>query len=262
MGFGERKLRRIGKSRHPFRPVTAAQDNAIPILMHLRRGVAKIGDRAVFHPSAATVNVGRVAALTVIRDVKFFTLTNNILVHFLLGRPRHGRDFDVRSRKWNLSSEFESIQAFGAALGFGCGHGARGSEEARSGTPTHGSDDVLLAVYRKSDGDGIDCGLGLDGPKFFAGVSSVGCKFAGALSLKNEIAGRGEYPSVDGNLLLDGPARGFRNGVPRDQPAEETLAAFSRFDGGFCIGPAIRCRNRSEERRVGKECRSRWSPYH
>src|SRR3712207_7539409 len=24
----------------------------------------------------------------------------------------------------------------------------------------------------------------------------------------------------------------------------------------------IRCRERSEERRVGKECRSRWSPYH
>ena len=24
----------------------------------------------------------------------------------------------------------------------------------------------------------------------------------------------------------------------------------------------IICRNRSEERRVGKECRSRWSPYH
>ena len=22
------------------------------------------------------------------------------------------------------------------------------------------------------------------------------------------------------------------------------------------------CQNRSEERRVGKECRSRWSPYH
>src|SRR3712207_923285 len=26
-------------------------------------------------------------------------------------------------------------------------------------------------------------------------------------------------------------------------------------------GPG-RCRQRSEERRVGKECRSRWSPYH
>ena len=24
----------------------------------------------------------------------------------------------------------------------------------------------------------------------------------------------------------------------------------------------IRCFSRSEERRVGKECRSRWSPYH
>src|SRR5207244_10432289 len=27
---------------------------------------------------------------------------------------------------------------------------------------------------------------------------------------------------------------------------------------GFCIG----CPERSEERRVGKECRSRWGPYH
>ena len=25
---------------------------------------------------------------------------------------------------------------------------------------------------------------------------------------------------------------------------------------------SLRCRRRSEERRVGKECRSRWSPYH
>src|SRR5437762_4389291 len=29
------------------------------------------------------------------------------------------------------------------------------------------------------------------------------------------------------------------------------------FSGGPCSG-----RDRSEERRVGKECRSRWSPYH
>src|SRR5256885_11359539 len=27
-------------------------------------------------------------------------------------------------------------------------------------------------------------------------------------------------------------------------------------------GPAVGARLRSEERRVGKECRSRWSPYH
>ena len=28
------------------------------------------------------------------------------------------------------------------------------------------------------------------------------------------------------------------------------------------IGDIIVCAERSEERRVGKECRSRWSPYH
>src|ERR1043166_9639384 len=30
---------------------------------------------------------------------------------------------------------------------------------------------------------------------------------------------------------------------------------------GF-FGEFVRCDERSEERRVGKECRSRWSPYH
>ena len=29
-----------------------------------------------------------------------------------------------------------------------------------------------------------------------------------------------------------------------------------------CMGDEIGQRLRSEERRVGKECRSRWSPYH
>ena len=29
-----------------------------------------------------------------------------------------------------------------------------------------------------------------------------------------------------------------------------------------CLADAIQKDNRSEERRVGKECRSRWSPYH
>ena len=34
------------------------------------------------------------------------------------------------------------------------------------------------------------------------------------------------------------------------------LGQFYSFEGGSC-----EC-GRSEERRVGKECRSRWSPYH
>ena len=30
----------------------------------------------------------------------------------------------------------------------------------------------------------------------------------------------------------------------------------------YTVGAAIALKKRSEERRVGKECRSRWSPYH
>ena len=36
--------------------------------------------------------------------------------------------------------------------------------------------------------------------------------------------------------------------------------AFSSADGGFTMYNFVQMR--SEERRVGKECRSRWSPYH
>src|SRR2546428_4473134 len=35
-----------------------------------------------------------------------------------------------------------------------------------------------------------------------------------------------------------------------------------RFVLRFVIRPRLKLRERSEERRVGKECRSRWSPYH
>ena len=38
----------------------------------------------------------------------------------------------------------------------------------------------------------------------------------------------------------------------------KSYAPYSKFH----VGAAILLANRSEERRVGKECRSRWSPYH
>src|SRR2546426_2885379 len=47
-----------------------------------------------------------------------------------------------------------------------------------------------------------------------------------------------------------------RQTVPHDLP---TRAAEARRDG---TGGAAHREQRSEERRVGKECRSRWSPYH
>ena len=33
-------------------------------------------------------------------------------------------------------------------------------------------------------------------------------------------------------------------------------------EGSSSVARALRIPSRSEERRVGKECRSRWSPYH
>src|SRR6266511_6214589 len=47
--------------------------------------------------------------------------------------------------------------------------------------------------------------------------------------------------------------------APRDVPPEATLAVAHKLLPGF--GEQMR-QVRSEERRVGKECRSRWSPYH
>src|SRR3712207_7994782 len=50
-------------------------------------------------------------------------------------------------------------------------------------------------------------------------------------------------------MVPDRVAVEFRNGTwLDDEHAPETLSLLSEF--------------RSEERRVGKECRSRWSPYH
>src|SRR5258708_28121939 len=40
------------------------------------------------------------------------------------------------------------------------------------------------------------------------------------------------------------------------------LVAHLRFADPVCTGTSLTMANRSEERRVGKECRSRWSPYH
>ena len=54
----------------------------------------------------------------------------------------------------------------------------------------------------------------------------------------------------------------FQEGDPAlDSPAPDPAAAPQPDDDG--PEPAtLRALKRSEERRVGKECRSRWSPYH
>src|SRR5215471_11030199 len=113
------------------------------------------------------------ATFTVKRNVKLLAFANCVQSDFLLGRLGNWRNFDVRIREWRRSAKLEGVEALGTALRFGRGHGARGRKQARTGTTTHGSDYVLLALHRKSNGDRVDSGLGLNEPEFLAGVRGV-----------------------------------------------------------------------------------------
>src|SRR3712207_3731619 len=62
-----------------------------------------------------------------------------------------------------------------------------------------------------------------------------------------------EFTSGRAVRLLDGPSGGER-GLGRLEESLLASAKHAAIDAGLD--------NRSEERRVGKECRSRWSPYH
>src|SRR2546425_13208095 len=65
-----------------------------------------------------------------------------------------------------------------------------------------------------------------------------------------------------------GPPRGARTPEPVQPargPGQDFPAGHAVVDGEGLDGPALVDAQgvlRSEERRVGKECRSRWSPYH
>src|SRR2546425_13045176 len=81
---------------------------------------------------------------------------------------------------------------------------------------------------------------------------------------------------LDGEGLRRRPHRALRDdeealGLREAQEAREavsgrwsTVSGGSRSASRLFLGspPGPLCRKRSEERRVGKECRSRWSPYH
>ena len=72
------------------------------------------------------------------------------------------------------------------------------------------------------------------------------CKIA-AMYVKNEAGERRlVYVTSEGEV------------VPKKE--DESLEGFD-LNEVFCLGCSWHG-NRSEERRVGKECRSRWSPYH
>src|SRR3712207_9198968 len=68
----------------------------------------------------------------------------------------------------------------------------------------------------------------------------------------------------DEEYILKSIRRVLRRGdwqIETASDAEEGLKALERFTPEVVISD-FRMPGRSEERRVGKECRSRWSPYH
>src|SRR2546430_6994509 len=67
-----------------------------------------------------------------------------------------------------------------------------------------------------------------------------------------------------GSVLLSGQysaQRGEALATPSESPASANTKEGSALNATFEVTGSWPA-NRSEERRVGKECRSRWSPYH
>ena len=61
------------------------------------------------------------------------------------------------------------------------------------------------------------------------------------------------------NEVVDSLRSGWITSGPKVKALEEEIKSFSGAKEVLCVNSWT---SRSEERRVGKECRSRWSPYH
>src|SRR2546427_667347 len=78
-------------------------------------------------------------------------------------------------------------------------------------------------------------------------------------ALPGFVAEHGQDPDV--RRWLDAVATEI-GGTCQDSLVVETLQGWIDQDRKHTALKALQGRIRSEERRVGKECRSRWSPYH
>ena len=84
---------------------------------------------------------------------------------------------------------------------------------------------------------------------------------SGRVSDVEEIAGHGILAKVDGRTVGVGNSRLMERQNVNWLPCELPGTIVHVTADGFYAGHIV-ISDRSEERRVGKECRSRWSPYH
>ena len=104
-------------------------------------------------------------------------------------------------------------------------------------------------------------GSSVSRPKSLAEVETTDeLRFPTGLSELDRVLGGG---AVQGSLVLVGGAPGIGKSTLMLQICDN-LCRFSKvlYVSGEESERQIKLRARSEERRVGKECRSRWSPYH
>ena len=98
------------------------------------------------------------------------------------------------------------------------------------------------------------------GPEDEAAVAVVGTRRASTYG--RDVAERFARELAEaGVVVVSGMARGIDAAAHRGALAAEGTTLAVLGNGVDVIYPADH-RDRSEERRVGKECRSRWSPYH
>ena len=92
----------------------------------------------------------------------------------------------------------------------------------------------------------------------FAVIESVTVAFGPGLNVLSGETGAGKSMLIDAILLVRG-ARAQTDVIRTDAETATVEAVFDVEPRGPVANVLD---ERSEERRVGKECRSRWSPYH
>src|SRR2546430_17498531 len=104
--------------------------------------------------------------------------------------------------------------------------------------------------------------FGLSFVLYLSGTALAQGKVGGPQPAHRDVDNNKTHGKVDARE--DGKEGNFIARIQRNPELSEKLQTLLPKTGpnSTLAGAAMSFQNRSEERRVGKECRSRWSPYH